>query len=198
VALCAIVIASSQTGMSAAGSLPLRPGRYAGTVSMSPVYPGGSTTSVTVTGTWSASVSSRDRVTGRESLSGTVTLVPTNGCTDTPPTYTLTLIAALGQNLFGHSSPGKIQGSHVTIPINTAKSGLGWSASPSSVDFSCGSGSESTPILLAYGDTGAPIYGYTANLPLGLFKTRGHPYAVKVENSEGHLYTQVYILHSAP
>src|SRR5579859_163307 len=166
--LCVVVGAAAVlcVGVSTAGAakpkpkppkptLAITPGTYSGTVSMSPVYPEPtSSSSITLSGTWSLKVDSHDHLTGSESLAGTAPISASSGCTASPLSYTLGFAAVFGKTGFGVTGgPGVVQGNAVTINLDSQATGLGWSATPSTYQYTCGSYTSAKTILF-FGEVG--------------------------------------------
>jgi hypothetical protein len=91
----------------------------------------------------------------------------------------------------------------VIVSVNSSyNKWTGWTGSPAEYTRTCGSYSSSWPIDQQYGwpgeDTGLTS-AYTAPLPIGLFRTRGHPYIVPIKGGSPYhhdTFEQVYTLTS--
>lgn len=183
----------------------LRPGTYSGTVTMAPVSQRpGSSVQITLAGTWRLRVDRLDHVTGTESLTGTMPITPSGGCTASPNSYTLGFQAVFGKKSFGVTGgPGFVQGKAVVIDLDSqtgagSATDQGWSATPNTYQLTCGNLAPSTDDILFFGELGVPIVTYTLRLPLGLFGAIGHRYALRVANVENTKFTQTFTLERRP
>jgi hypothetical protein len=181
------------------------PGVYSGTVRMSGVN--NCVTKrclVTLTGTWSVTVDGADQVRGSETMADNIVFTPGKGCSDSPRSWTLSFSAALGKLNSSQSdlgAPGFVHGSEVFVSVNSSYNDwTGWKGSPAKYTRTCGSDSASWPIGQQYGwpgeDTGWTS-AYTARLPIGLFRTRGHPYTVPIKGGSPYhrdTFEQTYTL----
>jgi hypothetical protein len=172
--------------------LRIPPGVYSGTVTMSPVYQGPpSSVSITLRGKWTLKVDRHDNVTGNESLTGTMPISVSSGCSATPGSYTLGFAATFGRTQVGFGitgAPGFVQGNALVIALDSetgtgATTDQGWSATPGSYQLACGSLAPGTDGILFFGELGVPISHYTVRLPLALFSRLGHAFATKVERT---------------
>ena len=204
----AIVAGASALASAALAAKPhpkapaLKAGTYTGTVTMAPVYQGpGSSIEITLSGTWTLKVDRQGHLTGTESLAGTMPITPSGGCSASPDSYTLRFTATFGRTQVGFAitgAPGFVQGKVVVVDVDSNQSGLGWSATPSTYQLTCGALPPGTDDILFFGELGVPIVTYAIHLPLAMFTNVGHPYSVKVENVENTPFTQVYTLAKGP
>ena len=210
-AVCVLGLAAAGTASTAAAAKPkppaLRPGTYAGTVTMGPVYQApGSSASITLTGTWALKVDRLGHITGSESLSGTMPITPSGNCTASPSSYTLGFAARFGIKQIGFGitgAPGAVQGKVVVIDLDSqtgsgSTTDQGWSATPATYQLTCGNLAPTTNNVLFFGELGVPIDHHTTRLPLGLFSDLGRKYAFSVGNAEGTVFTQTYTLTKRP
>ncbi|HLK35518.1 MAG TPA: hypothetical protein VKU41_02115, partial [Polyangiaceae bacterium] len=145
----------------------------------------------------SLKVDGHDQITGSESLAGTAPIGASSGCTASPASYTLGFAALFGKTGFGVTGgPGVVQGNAVTINLDSQATGLGWSATPSTYQYTCGPYTSAKTILF-FGELGVPVVTYVVHLPLTLFKQIGHAYPITVENVENTKFTETFTLTSA-